>query len=368
MRRQHFETLRPVCPVCRAPGAEGFLLRIAAVAREAEGHILEGVLHCTNPLCLREFPVIDGIPLLVANIRSYVADNILAIHGRQDLGDLIESMLGDCCGPGSAFDQTRQHLSSYAWDHYADLDPAETTTEPKPGSMLRTLEMGRQLAGTLPPGPVVEVGCSVGRGSFALAAQTDGLVLGVDLHFPMLRLASKILRQGQVLYPRRRVGLVYDTREFPAAFPRRNNVDFWACDATALPFANGTFSLAMGLNVLDCLSAPGEFLTSLGSVLKPGGKAVLACPYDWSVAATPLEGWLGGHSQRSPLGGSSEETLRRLLQPGTMPGSVNGLQLIAERDRLPWHVRLHERSTMTYQLHMILAEKRGETEAVNPAP
>src|SRR5205823_5523693 len=117
-----------------------------------DGHILEGALHCTNENCLREYPIVDGIPLIVTNIRQYVADHILAIYGRRDLSDFLESMLGDCCGPGSVFDQTRQQLSSYAWDHYADLDPNEPEGEPRPGSMLRTLQVGRPLANAVPPG------------------------------------------------------------------------------------------------------------------------------------------------------------------------------------------------------------------------
>ena len=189
MRRRHFEALQPVCPVCRAAGDAGFALRVAQVAREEEGHILEGAIHCSNPNCLREYPIVDGVPLLVANIRQYVSDNLLPIYGRRDLSDFVESMLGDCCGPNSAFDQTRQHLSSYAWDHYGDLDPSEPSGEPRPGSMLRHLEIGRQLAGTVPSGPLIDAGCSVGRSSFALAEHSQELVLGVDLNFAMLRLA-----------------------------------------------------------------------------------------------------------------------------------------------------------------------------------
>src|SRR5260370_11265467 len=164
---------------------------------------------------------------------------------------------------------------------------------------------------SLPAGPVIDAGCSVGRSSFALAERADGLVLGVDLNFAMLRLASEVLRLGTVCYPRRRVGLVYERREFPARFARSENVDFWACDVSALPFPPGTFGLAVSMNVLDCVSGPRELLVSLGRVLKTGGKAVLTCPYDWSSSATPVEGWLGGHSQQSPPPGS------RQASPGT---------------------------------------------------
>ena len=62
------------------------------------------------------------------------------------LSDYLESLIGDCCGPNSAFEQTRQQLSSYAWDHYGDLDPAEAGGEPRPGSMLRRLEASLKAA------------------------------------------------------------------------------------------------------------------------------------------------------------------------------------------------------------------------------
>jgi SAM-dependent methyltransferase/uncharacterized protein YbaR (Trm112 family) len=358
MRRRHFEALRPVCPVCRASGQAAFPLRLAEVVREEKECVIEGALHCTNKDCLREFPVIDGIPLIIAGIRNYISENILSIYARRDLSAFTESLLGDACGPGSGFDTTRQHLSSYAWDHYGDLDPNEPAGEPRPGSMLRVLEAGYEMAGPVPPGPVIDVGCSVGRGTFALAERSDELVLGVDFDFPMLRLASEVLQHGTVRYPRRRVGLVYDRREFPTRFTNSENVDFWACDAAALPFAAGTFSLAVNLHILDCVYAPRELLLSLAQVLKSSGKAVLTCPYDWSPAATPVEAWLGGHSQRSPSAGSPEVVLRGLLTPEAGPGSVNALRLTAERDNLPWHVRLHDRSTMTYKVHLVAAERR----------
>lgn len=357
MRVRHFESVRPVCPACRTQDDSGSPLRIAQVVREEAGHIVEGVLHCQNSNCLREFPIIDGIPLIVANIRQYIADNILAICGRRDLGEAIESMLGDCSGPGSAFDYTRQVLSSYAWDHYAEFDPLEPISEPRPGSMLRTMQIGLEMAEPVPAGPIIDVGCSVGRASFALAERRGELVLGVDLSFPMLRMASEILRHGIARYPRRRVGIVYDRREFPVRFACLENVDFWACDVTALPFPAGTFSLAVSMNVLDSVASPHDMLLAIARTLKTDGKLVLSCPYDWSSGATPLEAWLGGHSQRSPAAGSSDALLRSLLRPGTHGSSIKDLALTAEKDQIPWHVRLHDRSTMTYSSHVIAATK-----------
>ena len=354
MKRAHFEALAPVCAVCRGAGLEA-PLRVGRVVREEGADVLEGILQCSNGGCQREYPILDGIPILVPALRAYVAQNIFPILRRSDLSGTMESILGDCCGPGSAFDQTRQHLSTYAWGHYSDLDPLEAGNPPL--SLLGLLEQGLSLAGPPGAGPVLDAGCSVGRSTFELAARHDGLVLGIDLSFSMLRVASHALRAGEIRYPRRRVGVVYDERAFPARFPRSEQVDFWACDAESLPFPARTFSLVNSLNLLDCLPSPREHLVALARVLAPGARAILCTPYDWSLAATPIEGWIGGHSQRGPEAGSSSLALRALLTPGAHPASVEGLSLVAESEALSWLVRLHERSAVQYASHLVVVER-----------
>src|SRR5690606_9915028 len=126
-------------------------------------------------------------------------------------------------------------LSSYTWGHYGDLDPKESQRDDA-GSVLGLLQAGLALGAPIGPGPVIDVGASVGRTTFELAKDRDDLVLGIDVNFAMLRVASRILRHGVVRYPRRRVGVVYDIREFAVDLPNRENVDFWACDGQALPF------------------------------------------------------------------------------------------------------------------------------------
>jgi SAM-dependent methyltransferase/uncharacterized protein YbaR (Trm112 family) len=357
VRRAHFETLRPVCPVCRAPGDEA-RLEVARRERERGDDLLEGTLVCSRHRCQREYPIIDGIPLLVPAIRAFVTENLFALTAREDLGPLVESILGDCAGPTSWIEVSRQHLSSYAWDHYGDLDPAEARGDVKPGGLRRVLAAGLALAPAPPPGPAIDVGCSVGRTAFELAARRGGeLVLGVDLNVAMLRLASRVLRDGVVRYPRRRVGLVYERREFPVDLPGADRVDFWCCDATALPFPDGTFSLAASLHVLDCIHAPVDHLSTLGRALAPGGLAVIAAPYDWAPAATPLERWVGGHSQRAPPCGASEAALRALLEGEN--GRAGGLERIAEEDDVPWAVRMHDRSVVSYSAHVVVARATG---------
>jgi SAM-dependent methyltransferase len=278
---------------------------------------------------------------------------------RADLSETTESLLGDCCGPGSALDSYRQHLSTYTFDHYGDLDPAEPKDSPVlPGSVLELLKRGFSHIDERVEGPAIDLGCAVGRTSFELAKSVDDLILGVDLNFAMLRTAAAILHQGRVTYPRRRVGIVFDKREFPVVLEGSSKVDFWACDGTSLPFADESFSLAASLNVLDCVQSPYDHLKEVGRILKPNGGAIVSAPYDWNVNATPVEAWLGGHSQRSESQGASEVMLRSLLAGGEHPYAIQELELVSESEAVPWTLRLHDRSFMNYQVHLLAVRKK----------
>ncbi len=353
MRRSHFEALAPRCAVCRAPEP----LRLERVLREQGEHVLEGWLACTNPACQREFPVLDGAPQLVPSLSAHVRSQALAFLGRDELDASSESWLGDCLGPQSEFDTQRQHLSQYAWDHWAEFDPRESEREPAPGSISRVLDELWRHVGALPDGPLLEIGCSVGRASFELAQRTGRITLGVDLHQGKLRLAQRVLRESRVRYSRRRVGVVYERREFAVPTPAAERLDFWSVDAAQPPFIDGGFAAIVALNVLDSTHAPLELLRSCSRLLAPGGALVLACPYDWSASATPLEHWLGGHSQRGPNAGASEPVLRSMLG-WNGDAALEQLALEREFDSLEWNVRLHERSVMRYRLHGAIARRR----------
>jgi SAM-dependent methyltransferase/uncharacterized protein YbaR (Trm112 family) len=348
--------LRPVCPRCRLEQQLDVPLKLATVSDEDGEVVIEGVLHCGSESCLQEYPIIDAIPIIVPNVRSYLSENLFHITLRHERSDVIESLLGDAAGPGSAYDVIRQHLSTYGWDHYHEFDPNTAATDDRAGATSRCLGRSLDLIGDSFAGNAIEVGCSVGRTTFGLAQRTDDLVLGVDINFSMLQVAQNVLRTGVVRYPERRVGVVYDRREFEVRFEGADRVDFWACDALALPFPSGSFSRAVALNVLDCVLSPRGFLDSVADVLSVGGTALLSTPYDWSPSATPVEAWIGGHSQRGDDHGASEPLLRSLLTPGAHPQSCDRLRLTAEIEHVPWRARLHDRSIVEYTVHVVAAE------------
>lgn len=358
MRLRHFEELGPICPRCAAGQGGGARLTIAAIERRLHDDILEGALACTRDGCRQAYPVIDGIPIIVPDVARYLSDNLWHITARTDLSESLEIMLGDATGPGSAFDVARYHLGTYAFDHWGEFDPLEEPLQTAgPGSVARCLNAGLDLLAPSIAGPGLDIGCSVGRSTFELAARSSGLVLGLDLNFAMLRLARRVLTEGRVTYPRRRIGIVYDRRTFDVPVTAPERVDFWVCDAMAPPFPPRRFGLIAALNVLDCLPDPRSLLSAIGGGLQPSGGAVLATPYDWSAAVTQPQAWIGGHSPRDASRGAAEPGLRALLT------QTNGLRIAGEITDFPWHVRLHDRSTMAYSTHLVAVRSESPTDS-----
>jgi SAM-dependent methyltransferase len=319
------------------------------VVREDAGDILEGALVCSERACQREHPIIDGIPVIVADIRSFAEHQMPALLQRDDLSAYTESLLGDVAGPGSPLDASRYQVASYGRVHWGDLDPDEPL--PAGEGIAALADAALALLPAAPTGAWLDLGCSLGRTTFELAARTGDLALGLDLNVAMLRAARGVLRTGRAVYPHRRVGVVYDRKDVPAAQAAAPRVDFWACDVLHLPFADATAAGALALNLIDCVGHPFHLLHEIGRVVGRG-HALLSSPYDWSTNATPYENWLGGHSQRGDQRGSSAAELRRLLGDEP-PDGAPPLRIVGERDGVPWKVYVHERATMHYQVHLL---------------
>jgi len=351
VKRRHFEAFAPVCPVCLRAGRGQQRLVLASVMSERGGDVLQGILHCGLEACRHEFPILDGIPIITATLRRHLADRAVELLVRDDLAPDLEGLFGDAIGPDSWFDTLRQTLSTYGWDAYGDQDPLEphAAGDAQAGAANRCLA---ELLALAPPPHgatrLLDLGCAAGRTSFTLATACPGaLVLGLDMNLSLLRLARGAA-MGEACYPRRRLGLVYDRRRFPLDLPGADRVDFWACDATVLPFAPAIADLAAGLNLLDCVPDPPALLVELARVLRPAHPALLATPYDWSTRVTAPEAWIGGHSQRGPHHGAAEPLLHQMLHG-------MGWEILGQRLDFPWQTRLHERSRVAYSAHLLAA-------------
>jgi len=362
----HFGQIQPICPVCRLSERGPSPLAIASVFQGDTSEITFGMIHCQYDGCRMEYPIIDGIPVIHSNVRGQIESYLLHLIAREDLPTEIESLISDAAGPGSAYDSMKQAMSSYVWDHYEDQKDGYTASEQlargmeskhEPGSASRCLNQAFDLLQQQPEGLSLDLGCAAGGTTFTLADRMPGLVLGVDLNFSLLRVAARVLREGRVVYPMRQGGVVYKRREFSVTPQGSDRVDFWCCDALCLPFSTETFAVVSALNVLDCVSSPLKLLQEIELSLVTGGVLAVCCPYDWSPAATPVEGWLGGHSQRGHKQGDSAEILEEILTPDALPASLERLKMIESKPNVPWSVRVHSRSYAEYRAHLVLACK-----------
>ncbi len=341
MFRAQLDALGLICPVCRLQGRGEQPIRLGVTLRAEGDDIIEGALVCDEPACRREHPIIDGIAVVVANLGGWAQHQLDAVLRREDLSPWMTSLLGDAAGPGTVLDNERRNLSTYATAHWASDEAA--------GGFPALLRAAFALA---PPrgGLCLDLGASVGRGTFALAAAGATAAIGIDLSFAMLKVGERARRTGRVTYEQRQLGIVYEGREHAAPDPAR--VGFVCADVLNLPVKTGAASYAIDINVVDCIAEPLVHLAEVARVLASGSAAIVATPYDWQPNATPLGNWLGGHSQRGALAGSPEATVRALLAGGAADAHL-GLALAAERERVPWRLYVNARSTMEYAVHVM---------------
>lgn len=373
MRLDHFRRLRPHCPVCaaacRAAAREPAPLALGEVALAAGDDIIEGVLVCSERLCQREHPIVDGIPIVVADIASWSAHQLPALLRRDDLTPFTESLIGDAAGPQSEFHAERSNLGIYGWAHWGDRagdragdgagdGAGADAAQRHGGAYLGLLEACWPLQGAPVQGAWIDLGCAAGRGTVELARRGAEIAVGVDLGFAMLRVAERVRRTGRARFALRRGGLVFDRCDFAVPDVPAERIAYWCCDVAALPFADAAFGGALLLNVVDCVPAPLALLAETGRVLGRGAAALYASPYDWSPQATPVSQWLGGVGQRGPARGSSAAELRRILSADRAAGVDLGLVIESELDAVHWHLRTGDRSAMEYAVHAARLRRR----------
>ena len=89
----------------------------------------------------------------------------------------------------------------------------------------------------------------------------------------------------------------------------------------------------------------------MATLLRPGARLLLGTPFDWAARATPVEAWIGGHSQRTDDEGAAIPRLLRLMNDDLR------LKAVADDTGWPWELRLHERATVNYRSYLLAVEK-----------
>lgn len=325
-------SLSPVCISCRTWTNERIDLR--TVERRGE------VLVCE---CGRRYPVVDGVPIMLAEPAEFLRAEMATIVERE-LGPEVQALLVEG-GPDEAiYPRLVEHLSIYLDAHWGDrAEPAPDGVGFGAAALVARIAARSGERVKL----AVELGCSVGRIVAELAQGADEVV-GVDLQFGSLRRARRILDGERVTYNRRIAGRNYAPAIVQAGdrAVADGRVQLICASALDPPLVPGAFGRVVALNLIDSVSRPRQLLTVMDGLCARGGELILSSPYAWQSTVVDEDERLGGADPAA--------TVAELLRSGD---GLGARYQIEEEDEVAWSLRRDARSIVNYRTHYLRARK-----------
>lgn len=288
--------------------------------------------------CGRRYPIIDEVPIVMANPAGYLRSEIATIVERDLSPEVAALLVAD--GPDEApYARLLEHLSIYMDAHWGDR------AQPPEGFAAQSVI--ERLARLPRVELAVELGCNVGRIVAELAVNADRVV-GVDIHFGAARRARHMLDGATVAYGRRMIGRHYQRAEVAAGdrVVGQDRRQLVCGDALDPPLIQGMFDRVVALNVLDSVRQPRQLLSVVDGLCAPHGELILSSPYTWQ--STVME-------DHERIGGAEPAIdVATILREGTELGARYRIEDEAD---VPWTLRRDARSTVSYRVHYLRARK-----------
>lgn len=295
--------------------------------------------------CGRRYPMIDGVPLVLADPTQYLIGEALAVT-EGELSPEVAAVLAETGPDDAPVPRLLEHLSLYLDAHWGDR---ATPPPDGPAPTWPLAELAARVAARAqePVAHAIELGCSAGRIVAALAEGAEHVV-GLDLHFGSLRRARKLVAGQPLRYARRQSGRAYQAVELAPGSAVDDDRVTWLCaDALDPPLVPESYQRVVALNLLDAVRKPRQLLSVLDGLCAPGGELLLSSPYAWQSAVVDESERFGG---ADPAG-----WLRRRLEHGE---ELRGRYHIEDDCELPWTLRKDARSAVSYRLHYLRARKQ----------
>lgn len=316
-----------VCPGCRTRDDDGLHVRT-----------LEGTAPVLICECGRRYPVIDGVPILLADAGGLLRVGVLDADLSPDVGVALAA-----AGPDDApHARHLEHLSIYLDAHWGDRS-APPPDGPMPAFALAAIV--ERLAALPRVASAVELGCSAGRITAELSRTADH-VTGLDLSHGAVRRARHLLAGESLAYARRMAGRHYTTATIAPGDRATDRITLLCGDALDPPFLPGAFDRVVALNVLDAVAHPRLLLLVMDNLCAPGGELVLTSPYAWQSTVMEDTERLGGADPAAEL--------LAILTEGRDLGSP--YEIVDQAD-LDWTLRRDSRSGVVYRTHFVRARK-----------
>lgn len=148
-----------------------------------------------------------------------------------------------------------------------------------------------------PKRKALDLGCAVGRSTFELAREFAS-VDGLDFSARFIRIAFQMKQKGSIHFELQEEGDIVSYHEKKLEIfgleQFKDKVEFFQADASNLKPQFTGYDLILAANLIDRLTDPVKFLTTIHSRLNTNGLLVLTSPYTWLEEVTTKENWVGG--------------------------------------------------------------------------
>ncbi len=326
-------------------------LKLDQVFNKEDDFVLEGFFICSNTDCGCKYPILNGVPIIVKDIKGWWHSERSKLSAVASDAPEVQEYFA-----GLSLDEPSSHaekslISSYMDLHYGtfydSIAPFTSWVDPK--------QFWEKVVGIAKSEDdqinhrSLDLGCSVGRYTFELARFSE-LAIGMDLKFSAVASAAKFQRTKKVFYERRKHGRCFEKIE--TSHSPSQNVLFLVADTLDPPFRAETFDLVTALNLIDNVRLPLVLIGQMDALLKQGGSLILGSPYEWQADICDPEEWLETYDMDSP------EMLQSILEGKLIPQMGLKYEILKEISDLPWLFRHHNRHWSLFLVHLLKARKR----------
>lgn len=346
--------------------------------------VKSGHLECLQ--CQLKFPILQGVLLLVDDVRHYLLTHVKGISKAVADSEIPREYLREFLEAKEEVQE--EHIEEdleaervnalYLMNHYLRVNSAPTSLQGnaihpfwwKPRTSQGSPLMDQLIREHWDHGPfsqierwvsqlsqrpghsqleIVELGCGVGGLYRQLKPYLESY-LGVDSSFASIALCRHLALgapyRGTLRIPEDLLqGSVSRSIQIPIENWTGGTADFIVGDLENLPLQPGQWDVSLALNTMDMLDQPTQLPEIQSMLLKKGGTAIQSCPYIWHDAIA--------RKLRKKLPREIQDSARAV----EWIYEKAGLKIQEKIDHLPWLFFKHIRQLEIYSVHLFSAKK-----------